>query len=55
MTWLLTFGMWSHVYLTASALVPRLRTRNPIWGELATVGLLLPLFVLWGLIAEVTS
>ena len=55
MSLLLTVGMWSHVLLAAYALVLRLRTRNPIWGELATVGLLLPLFVLWGLVAEVTS
>ena len=55
MTWLLTVGMWSHVLLAAYALVPRLRTRNQIWGELASVALLLPLFVLWGLVAEVTS
>lgn len=55
MTWLLTAGMWIHLYLHIGALLPRTRTENAIWGELVTVFLSLPLIPLWGLLGHATK
>lgn len=54
MTALTTAGMWIHLYLHISTVLPRVATRNAIFGELATVGLTLPLIPLWGLLAVAT-
>ena len=53
MSWLLTVGMLSHVYLTIDTVLHRAQTRNPIWGELVACACALTLFVLWGLLAGV--
>ena len=53
MSYALTVGMFAHVILQAGVILERVRTSNPIWGELAAVFAAWPLFVLWGLLGTV--
>lgn len=48
-----TLGMILHIYLTATIVVPNRRTKNPIWGELVSLVLLMPIIVLWGAVATI--
>lgn len=51
-TALIVAGMWTHVVLQNFVVLDRVRTRNPIWGELLTVVLAVPLIPLWGLLGR---
>lgn len=42
---ILTVGMWVHVVL--NAWVCFTPTRNPIWGELRLLGVIIPTAALW--------
>lgn len=47
----LTLGMWTHVF--ANALVCFSPTRNPIWGELRLMGVIVATAVVWIALAMV--
>lgn len=48
---MLTVGMWVHVLV--NALVCFQPTRNPIWGELRLVGVIVATVALWVVMAAV--
>lgn len=48
---ILTIGMWVHVIL--NALVCYSPTRNPIWGELRLVGVVVATAAVWMALAAV--
>jgi len=48
---ILTIGMWVHVIL--NALVCYTPTRNPIWGELRLVGVVVATAAVWMALAAV--
>ncbi|HLU52054.1 MAG TPA: hypothetical protein VK011_00490 [Acidimicrobiia bacterium] len=48
---IITVGMWVHVLV--NALVCFQPTRNPIWGELRLVGVIVSTIALWMVMAAV--
>ena len=53
MSYVLSVGMFAHVILQSGVVLERVRTSNPIWGELAAMFAAYPIFVLWGLLGTV--
>ena len=50
MTAIVTAGMWLHVILNAWACDPR--TKNPIWGELRLVLVVVSTIAVWAALAS---
>lgn len=48
---IVTLGMWIHVLLNATVCFERTQTRNPIWGELRLVGVIISTTALWVVVA----